>query len=100
MAMFTFLAFPEVQTVSGMLLFLQDSVAHPTDGSARWSRAGDFDRLWAKWSQKAELIEQHAAMNAWPAKPNNLCAWCPCTTCPHHAPAVARREAKAARFQK
>lgn len=98
MAMFTFLAFPVVETVSGLLLFLQDGVTAPEDGSARWSRAADFDRLWTKWTSKARQAEVHAQHGAWPEKPNNLCAWCPSTTCQHKAPAVARRESKAARF--
>jgi hypothetical protein len=98
MSLFVFLEFPEVETVSGLLLFLQDGVAYPPDGAATWSRAEHFDALWAEWQGKGTLVEEHVRMGVWPATPNNLCGWCVHTTCPHQAPALAKREAKAARF--
>ena len=97
MALFTFLMFDQVETVSGMLLFVDDGTAVPEDGSARWSRA-DMPALLAKWLQRTAAVERHVETKSWPATPNNLCGWCECTSCPHHAPAQAKREAKAARF--
>jgi hypothetical protein len=95
---FTCLDFPEVQSFAGLLLFLQDGVTYPTDGSANWTRAADFDRLWAKWQGKAAMVDEHIRLGAWPARPNNLCNWCQHTTCQHHAPAAAKHAAKQARF--
>lgn len=97
MALFTFLSFPEVMTVAGVLFFLDDGTVVPEDGSARWIR-DDVPKLLAKWQAKTDEVERHLAQKMWPATPNNLCGWCECSTCPHHAPALAKREAKAASF--
>lgn len=97
MAMFTLLTFKDVLTVSGVLFFLDDGTVVPEDGSARWTRE-DLPTLLAKWQAKTDEVERHAAQKMWPATPNPLCGWCECSACPNHAPALAKREAKAARF--
>lgn len=99
MALFVMKKNPEVQSVAGVLVFVNDAVCVPDDGSLRWTRE-DLPALEAEWMGKTAVVEQHLAMGAFPPKPNNLCSYCPHTVCDHHAPAVARREAKAARFQK
>jgi hypothetical protein len=97
MSMFVMLKYPEVQSVSGLLFFLDDGVVHPTDGSARWTR-DDLPTMWAEWMAKVAAVEQNRTMGVWPPQVNNLCGWCECSSCPHHAPALAKREAKQARF--
>lgn len=99
MALFAFLKYPTVEVVTGLLFFLDDGVVVPNDGSARWTRA-DVPTLLATWQAKTDEVERHVATGVWPATPSPLCGWCECTTCPNQAPALAKREAKAARFGK
>lgn len=98
MALFVMKKRPDVQSVGGVLVFANDGVCVPDDGSLFWTRA-DLPALQAQWEAKADEVELAIEMGVFPPKPNNLCNWCPSTTCQHKAPAVARREAKAARFK-
>jgi hypothetical protein len=99
MAMFIMHKRPDVHTVVGLLVFVNDGVCVPSDGSCRWTRA-DLPALDAKWLAKTADVEEHIRLGVFPAKPNNLCNWCPSRTCIHHAPAAARHAAKQARFAK
>ena len=99
MALFVFLKYPTVEVVTGLLFFLDDGIVVPNDGSARWTRA-DVPTLLAKWQAQTDEVERHVATGVWPTIPSPLCGWCECTTCPNQAPALAKREAKAARFGK
>lgn len=91
MAVFTFIAMPEVQSVDGGLLFLGDQkiVTSPL-----WRRDLDFPLLRAKWLARFQELFDRSAKRDWPATKNPLCAWCPCRTCEHNAPARAAAIAK------
>jgi PD-(D/E)XK nuclease superfamily len=99
MAMFLMRKRPDVQSVSGVLVFVNDGECVPNDGSLRWTRA-DMPALEADWMGRTAEVEEHVRMNVFPPRPNNLCNWCPSTICEHKAPAVARQAAKAARQQR
>ncbi|MEY4910068.1 MAG: hypothetical protein RL260_3786 [Pseudomonadota bacterium] len=90
---------PDVHTVVGLLVFVNDGVCVPSDGSCRWTRA-DLPALDAKWLGKTADVEEHVRMGVFPAKPNGLCAFCPSTTCEHKQPALDKQAAKQARFNK
>ena len=91
MAVFTFITMPEVQSVDGGLMFLGDQkiVTSPL-----WRRDLDFPLLREKWLTRYQELYDRSVHRDWPATKNPLCAWCPCRTCEHNAPARAAAIAK------
>ena len=81
MACFTFSEFPQVNKVSGMLLFLQDGHTE--------TRVFTRDRLhmlYGKFIDVTKQIEFAHESGQWKENKTPLCAWCPCTTCPNWKP--------------
>lgn len=91
MAVFGFIRWPELQTVDAALVFLGDRTVVP---SPVWTRDVDFPVLRQKWLDKAFELKHRTEQKDWPKTPNNLCGWCPCTSCEFNAPAKAARAAR------
>jgi hypothetical protein len=81
MAMFTFNAFPQVNRVSGMLLFLQDGVTETTSHTR-----ADLLGLSNKFHRITKDIQMATDSGAWKENPTPLCAWCPVTECSNWKP--------------
>lgn len=78
MALFTFNTFPEVERVSGMLLFLQDGVTETTSHTR-----ADLLALSNKFHSITRDIAFANESGQWKENKTPLCGWCPCTTCPN-----------------
>jgi RecB family exonuclease len=72
--------YPQVQRVSGVLIFV---VARQIV-KAEFSRES-LPTIWSKWAGRASMIESAVEHNAWGAKPSPLCRFCPLTqaACEH-----------------
>ncbi|RPJ30053.1 MAG: PD-(D/E)XK nuclease family protein [Verrucomicrobiaceae bacterium] len=64
--------YPEVQTVSGILLFVVAAKVVKSE----YTRA-DLPNIWSKWAGRASMIESAVEHGAWGAKPSPLCRFCP-----------------------
>jgi hypothetical protein len=78
MALYTFMEFPQVNTVKGMLLFLNDAVTHATVHSR-----ADFSKMYQKFFAITQEVAHAQDSGSWPEYKSPLCPWCPCTTCPN-----------------
>ena len=81
MAYFAFMAKPEVNTVHGVLVFLQDAklVTHS------YYRK-DITAIHTKWWDVVREIKLCEDSGAWEEKPSALCPWCPVTECSNWSP--------------
>jgi len=72
--------YPEVQRVSGILIFV---VAQKVVLS-EFYRA-DLPNIWSKWAGRASMIQSAVEHGAWGATPSPLCRFCPLTieACEH-----------------
>ena len=64
--------YPQVQVVSGILLF----VVAAKVVKAEYKRS-DLPTIWSKWAGRASMIESAVEHGAWGAKPSPLCRFCP-----------------------
>jgi hypothetical protein len=78
MALFTFMAFQNIETVAGALVF---AITGKTV-TAQYTRK-DFTMLYAKWKAKTKDVELAQASGVWEERPSHLCPWCPSTQCPN-----------------
>lgn len=71
---------PEVQKVSGVLIFVVAQKVVMADFSRK-----DLAAIWSKWAGRASMIESAVEHGAWGAKPSPLCRFCPLTeeACEH-----------------
>lgn len=81
MGMFTLMQFPQINRVSGMLLFLQDGTAE----TAEVSRS-TFSVISGKFYTSAKNIEFAQDSGKWPMNKTGLCPYCPVTDCPNWKP--------------
>ena len=78
-ALLTFCHFPEVYTVTGMLLFVKEDVTH--QNTVTRAQAAD---LWLKWIAKLDKFRRAKDFNSWPTNPSGLCKFCPVRHCVEH----------------
>jgi hypothetical protein len=77
MALMVFEHYPEVQSVKAALVFLVHDVVVMSE-----YKRDDMPDLWAKWDEKAGLLQAAFDNDNWPPKPNGLCRkWCPVKHC-------------------
>jgi hypothetical protein len=82
MALMTMLHKPQVNTVSGVLIFLEHQSLH----TVSFSRAKLAD-MWAYWVGRMNEVEQSEKTGTWLEKPSGLCnGWCPVESCQHWNP--------------
>ena len=79
MSALAFLHFPELNKVDASLLFIN----HNAIAKASFERA-KMPAYIDKWMNRSIPIVQATELREWPAKRNNLCAWCPITDCRFH----------------
>lgn len=79
MAALSFLHFPEINSISASLLFIN----HNTISKAEFTR-DKMPSYIEKWKAKSVPICQSIETKTWPARKNALCGWCPITDCRHH----------------
>lgn len=80
-ALATFRHFPDVDEVTGMLLFTKPgsevALTHV------FKRSEDEER-WLRWHAKVDQIRRAREFKAWPAKSSGLCKFCPVNSCMEH----------------
>lgn len=81
MAMFTFMDFPAVEEVRGLLVFLQDAVTE-----TKIITRAEIPRLSQMHYGAVKDIEFAQESGRWVMKPTGLCPWCPVTDCPNWKP--------------
>lgn len=71
---------PQVQKVSGVLIFVVAQKVVMSDFSR-----DQLPNIWSKWAGRASMIESAVEHGAWGAKPSALCRFCPLTNeaCEH-----------------
>lgn len=71
---------PQVETVSGVLIFVVAQKVVMSEFSRK-----DLPNIWSKWAGRASMIESAVEHGAWGAKPSPLCRFCPVTqeACEH-----------------
>lgn len=74
-----FLHFPEVDYISGSLLFVNLDQAVP----AQFYRK-DLDSMWARWRESLSRLEAAFRSDVWNPRPGPLCKFCPVTSCEYH----------------
>jgi hypothetical protein len=68
--------FPQVNTVTTILVWLKDMAKDVEI----YSREKDANRIWASILGKIRRIHDAADADVWPAKPSGLCDYCPAKT--------------------
>jgi RecB family exonuclease len=82
MAIMIFAANPEVETVTGILIFVVAGQLEIKD----WHRS-QFPVLWGGWVQSMALAERALQAEHQQKKPSGLCrGWCPVTDCDFYEP--------------
>jgi PD-(D/E)XK nuclease superfamily len=82
MALLAFGAFPELQTINGLIVFLQDN---KTESKSMTRAQAPF--VWKQWKDRIAAKQRAIASKSFAANPSGLCrGWCPVTTCAHHEP--------------
>jgi PD-(D/E)XK nuclease superfamily len=80
MALLAFGAFPELQTVNGLIVFLQDK---KTETKSMTRQQAPF--VWKQWKDRIAAKQRAIASKNFAANPSGLCrGWCPVTTCSHY----------------
>lgn len=78
MALTTFVNFPEVQTVEGVLAFIIKGGMN----TRSYTREADLERLRTIWVGKCSFIDEATRTTNFPnTKYTPLCGWCPCDGC-------------------
>jgi hypothetical protein len=78
MALLVFEHYPEVQHIKGALVFLH----HNKLVKGVYHRS-ELSKLWAKWIEASDVLDQSFANNVWHPNPTALCRYCPCEHCEH-----------------
>lgn len=82
MALLTFANFAEVETVNGLIVFLQDN---KVEEKSMTRQQAPF--VWKQWMQRINSKQRAIASKTFPAVPSGLCrGWCPVTQCQHWEP--------------
>ena len=76
-ALLLFRHFPQLKKVKGGLVFYNYGKVYP-----HIVRREDESRLWNGFYARVKEMEHAKIEDAWPTKPNPLCAWCPYKACP------------------
>lgn len=80
MSMMVFHYFPEVNNISGRLIFVEDRYKSFSETFSRDKMQVYVD----KWKQRTIPIIQALNTNVWRPVQNPLCKWCPVVECPFH----------------
>lgn len=82
MALLVFKRFPQVQTISGVLVFVE----HRQTVTQRYTASQEVD-MWVKWVGKMSREHKAKMNNDFPMNPSGLCrGWCPVSDCIHYEP--------------
>lgn len=79
MALMAFLHFPEINTIKGALVFVDESKVVKGD----YSR-DKMDEYIDRWRKRSMPIVQSLTTRKFLMKPSGLCGFCPVTDCPHY----------------
>lgn len=78
--MLALIKFPELQTITGMNIYMKSHEFKPTVTTTR----ADLPHLTHNIGMMVSEIEEAEATDQFPAKPSGLCGWCPVKTCKHN----------------
>lgn len=76
MALMAYAHFPDVVRIKAGLLFITRNTFVPEE-----YHRDQISRLWAEFIPSLERLRLAFENNLWPATPNNLCGWCPVSSC-------------------
>jgi CRISPR/Cas system-associated exonuclease Cas4 (RecB family) len=79
MALMTFAHHPEVEHVSGGLLFVSRNAFVPEE-----YRREEIQKYWGSFAGDLERLRLSFENSIWPANPTGLCNFCPVSTCKFH----------------
>jgi len=72
---------PEVDTITGMLIFTKPG--SETTLTAEFSR-DRAKHMWLRWHSELDQLRRAREHEAWPANPSGLCKFCPVNHCMSH----------------
>lgn len=72
---------PEVDTITGMLVFTKPG--SETTLTAEFTR-DQAKHLWLRWHSELDQLRRAREQAAWPANPSGLCKFCPVNHCMSH----------------
>lgn len=78
MSMMAFHYFPELQTINGTLIFVEENYKTFKETFTR----DKMDSYVNQWKQRAIPVIQALNTNTWQPRENPLCGWCPVVECP------------------
>jgi len=76
MALMTYAHFPDVDRIKAGLLFITRNAFVPEEYNRK-----DVNKLWQNFFPDLARLEVSYENNLWPPTPNNLCGWCPVSSC-------------------